>query len=486
MYLVGIRKGQATSSSSTHSVVYGLKSKRDQGVSGGGYGWDCFVCASKEAKIHYLLTSILSYGYCSDQGIDRGEIASFLEKHFDIPVADGLEMMSEIWPNPSQECGSYIDHQSHPGVNVDNYREALLNNWVDVINNPDLAIVGGNDNGGEFPEDSYLDYIGPTDSTSTLMKASRYAYKIKRQTSTDPESDLLVTMSTKGTKLYFSKKEKIDFTKFNFYSPELIDVKITDKCYKGCEWCYQKSTRDGEHCTLDAACHLSKALSIIKPFEIVLGGGEPSIHPYFKEIVNLFKKTCVLLSVTTKSEYELESMLENQDISRIGYSISNMEEYKSFLNHFTYSKPPTNKITLHLIPALWDKEEFTRFLQGNVNYDILLLGYKRSGTDSVGDVEYRQTREVEMIKDLFTSISPNITVSMDSTLVLNPLVTNILKANKVDERLYTSYKEGITSKYVDLVERKIKVASYSKQEFGDLTENTATNVTVLNLTIPKE
>lgn len=67
-------------------------------------------------------------------------------------------------------------------------------------------------------------------------------------------------------------------------SPELIDVSITDKCGFGCTYCYQDSTPDKKHAPRDLIPTLLKGFKHA-PYQIAIGGGEPTGHPDFPEIL---------------------------------------------------------------------------------------------------------------------------------------------------------------------------------------------------------
>lgn len=71
--------------------------------------------------------------------------------------------------------------------------------------------------------------------------------------------------------------------------PELLDVSITNKCTKGCPYCYQNSRPDGDHMPLE---DYRKIMEQGKKhvIQIALGGGEPTEHPDFIELLRMTRE----------------------------------------------------------------------------------------------------------------------------------------------------------------------------------------------------
>lgn len=70
--------------------------------------------------------------------------------------------------------------------------------------------------------------------------------------------------------------------------PEFYDVKLTSFCNGNCPWCYQDSTPHTKHDNniIEKFLFFFKDLSENeKPFQIAFGGGEPTTHPKFLELL---------------------------------------------------------------------------------------------------------------------------------------------------------------------------------------------------------
>jgi radical SAM protein with 4Fe4S-binding SPASM domain len=85
-------------------------------------------------------------------------------------------------------------------------------------------------------------------------------------------------------------RTKEDNPKFGPFGPELLDISITSRCYPGtCKYCYQNAKKDGLDMSVD---YLRKLLEKIPPSvgQIAWGGGEPTMHPDFVEILRMTRE----------------------------------------------------------------------------------------------------------------------------------------------------------------------------------------------------
>jgi uncharacterized radical SAM superfamily Fe-S cluster-containing enzyme len=83
--------------------------------------------------------------------------------------------------------------------------------------------------------------------------------------------------------------------------PELLDVSITDYCATGCPFCYRGSTEAGQHASTSYLRRLAAACGEAGVFEVAIGGGEPTEHPDFVEILRAFRDAGVVPNFTTRN-----------------------------------------------------------------------------------------------------------------------------------------------------------------------------------------
>lgn len=280
---ISFRKGFATNSSSSHAIIMsptGNFPKHDN--YSGDYGWDWFVQQEFDSKLSYIYVAIHQQ-FNSHQA---------LADHLNVP----LEKIEEISRNVH---GGYIDHDSYGTINEEN---AAM-----ILHNDVLAIRGGNDN-DDIP--SYLEQYQEVDSGQIEMAQKAHEKLLKNG------GDSLVirnehhhVVANKNVVTVFSP---IDGTKTRYSTignsevylsfPELVDIKITDFCPYGCEYCYQDSTVDGQHANIDTLKNMAKHLSDNGTFELAIGGGEPTLHPEFNELIRYVKHDMnMVINYTTRN-----------------------------------------------------------------------------------------------------------------------------------------------------------------------------------------
>ena len=88
--------------------------------------------------------------------------------------------------------------------------------------------------------------------------------------------------------------------------PEFYDVKITDKCEGKCPYCYMDS--------LPTKGHFDNVVDKIqqffgtmtenqKPFQVAIGGGEPTEAPYFSDVLETFHSLGIVPNYTTNGMF---------------------------------------------------------------------------------------------------------------------------------------------------------------------------------------
>jgi len=93
-------------------------------------------------------------------------------------------------------------------------------------------------------------------------------------------------------------------------TPELVDCKITNYCENGCSYCYMGSSRHGKHCDIVDYLDILVQLSKLGVFQIALGGGEPTCHPHFVNILRLTRKAGIVPNYSTNGRYLPDEILD--------------------------------------------------------------------------------------------------------------------------------------------------------------------------------
>lgn len=227
------------------------------------YGWDWFLLREKNSKLRYLATAF------KDQ-FDPEDLAKIF----------GIR-------NITNDDGSYIDHQSSDMLTGWVYTIDDLINLRDFILSDDVAIRGGNDNGE--PPTAFITNLIPVSlrdifSKDTVVRADGNAR--------------IYFNRDNGTKIRLTT-DNSDYIKSSV--PELVDLKITEWCDKDCAFCYQDSSKKGKHGNVKTIKSIIKNLADVGVFEIAFGGGEPTSHPKFVDILEYTNSLGIIPNTTTRN-----------------------------------------------------------------------------------------------------------------------------------------------------------------------------------------
>lgn len=416
--ILNIRLGFATNSSSSHSIVLigdeyysefrGAAAMprlcprwcpSDEGLGWvseeiGKYefGWDTFTLASPESKKKYLAVTIAHNLDGLPEPIVRTTLANVV----------GDEIAGEI-PVPRSgryydpDAGrAYIDHQSilvlprqfgatqHLDLEfAEAFRDFLLNERV--------AILGGHDNG----DGSHPLYLHTSGVFKGLPKEDISNEWVCRR---DPVNGIWTLFSMRtGTKIRFRlDPESESYDPSDVYElsknpvrpsvPELVDMKITDFCDLGCDYCYMGSTENGEHADMWIVRSYLEVLAELKVFEVSLGGGEPTSHPEFDRVLSDARGCGIVPNFTTRT---LRWGKDKNILSAVrefagGFALTvrSAEEVRRLAKfRDEILSPSTTSVNVHLVMGTLTQKRYESILQACAETDIrpTLLGFKSTG-----------------------------------------------------------------------------------------------------------
>ncbi len=449
MKIENIRLGLATNSSSSHSLIFNLDSpSRDW--EDAKFGWNEFCCNCEPSKRMYL-AAVLLHSLEKQVGLDIGRIVVKAWLGVDIPE--------------DEDDGGYfygIDHQSLMMLPVNQKREvdkeffdALVAEYMD----PKLAIVGGNDN---EPYRIFTEGRKPH-----LIETGDYAgNNVCRK---DPNTGHWVLFNRQnGTKirLHFDNDAPA-YTKA--FAPELIDIKITDYCDLKCSYCYQDSTDDGKHAEEDFLRGLVSACNNMGVFEVALGGGEPTLHPRFPEILRDFRSDGVIPNFTTRSYKWLHDEKTREAVRKYAgkFAISvtqprEMERAHHFADELELASPKRDyetrdwscRMGFQYVMGTTDLKAFRKLLEAlPYGMELTLLGYKDVGRGADWK-PYDYTEWLDAVRCAKGKHCGSIGIDTSLATQFRDEVLEL-----VDERLVT-FEEGKFSMYVDAVKQVAAPSSY--------------------------
>lgn len=274
---------------------------------------------------------------------------------------------------------------------------------------------------------------------------------MKKILGTYKNGDYTVMMFNDGTKIRFNNKAtmRADF-------PESIDMKISNRCDKGCPMCHEQSVPDGELANLE-----HPLLDSLHSYtELALGGGNVLDHPYLFTFLSRMKDQKVICNMTLHIGHFLDfdpyiKYLQDEGyIHGIGISVNNVID--SGIIDRIMALPNT---VVHTIAGIMPQEGFKALYDRNIK--LLILGYKNYGRGA----EYikHNTEITNRIEDLHNNIidmMPHFNLISFDNLALEQLHIKELVDKDTWERCYMG-DDGEVTMYIDLCKKQFAKSSVS-------------------------
>ncbi len=244
--------------------------------------------------------------------------------------------------------------------------------------------------------------------------------------------------------------------------PEFYDVKITDYCEGECPWCYMDSTTTGKH--FDNAVdkirsYFEPMTANQRPFQVAIGGGEPTSHPNFIEILQAFKDLGIEPNYTTNgmnidADYTTGEFLLKQTKELCGgVAVSCHRHLSKYWENAAHQLAEAEvKLNFHMIIS--DKESIDYFnsiynyWESKIDY-FVLLPYGNQG----------RAPEKEIDWEYLIKILPEDTSKIAFGANFYPYLLQGGHQIKV-----SLYEPEIMSKFLDLKDMKLYPSSFNLTE----------------------
>jgi hypothetical protein len=271
-----------------------------------------------------------------------------------------------------------------------------------------------------------------------------------------------VLLFSDGTKI----KETLDpnADHFTYVYPESFDLKITDACDGGCQFCHENSTVNGKHADLDKLMPMFN--SCMPGTEIAIGGGNALSHPDIVHFVHQLNSKFLVPCMTINQKHlkPYWSVIEKLALYGIGVSLTdpdNIEDFKLI------NKLGPN-VVIHTIAGILKPSDYKALK----NRKVLILGYKdiRRGHDNLEKHSDEIRANIEQLKkDLPKLVDMCKAVSFDCLALeqLNPKEV-LGMTDEEFARIYQGHdyemfdKEGkltVGTMFIDAVQMKIARSS---------------------------
>ncbi|HYX21713.1 MAG TPA: radical SAM protein [Thermoanaerobaculia bacterium] len=451
MRIHNVRLGFATNSSSTHSIIFLKPGQRPEDTAHGGeFGWDFWTAASGASKRQYVALHL----YDALRSQLSAEVALAVTQSW---VKDFERTPEGDYSYNGGGPAGYVDHQSAyilpqswDGKGVD---KAFFDEFMSFFMRDDVAILGGNDN---------TDESHPLDSGGFVLPLERDGRAEFVARKDDKQNYWTLFDRGSGSKIRFSFEEpssRREVTKAS--APELVDLKITDFCPYGCAFCYQGSTHAGKHGDAQAIAGAAYALGKMKVFEVAIGGGEPTMHPKFVEILETFRRQGIVPNFTTKNLAWLRDASVWTKVCKLiggfAYSVDKAEDVKKLAALLESNGIERSLASVQYVMGsshLYALGEIVRACAA-ANLRLTLLGYKTTGRGSSFKPE-KYDGWLDMIEKTRKD-GVYVNIGIDTALAKES--EGALDGAGICRRLYAT-REGAFSMYLDAVEMKVGPSSY--------------------------
>ena len=207
-------------------------------------------------------------------------------------------------------------------------------------------------------------------------------------------------------------------------SPETIDIKINEWCDFGCPYCYMNSKK-----TTKAEMSVERLTQILKsfnplPYQIAFGGGEPTAHSDFVNVLKETRALNVVPNFTTAGHLFNDKIINAANDYCGGIAVT----YHSFKGirwfHDTYVNWRNNfrkQLNVHLIADAGVVENLNALREimgdvGQINL-VLLAYYPNVGRAKYDGLMDKETYNVRLPKALNDAIDAGMKISFSEGLI---------------------------------------------------------------------
>lgn len=252
--------------------------------------------------------------------------------------------------------------------------------------------------------------------------------------------------------------------------PYLVDISLGNYCTFGCPFCYTSSTKRGKFADLNVIERIADMLFQANVFEVVFGGGEPTVYEFksqyntthgLSSVLSKFKEKDFTIGVTTKNyKYHKKKTFdkEMEKIDSLAISCQTIEDLEMATDILAAKKGGT-QLYVQTILGCTSWEDFQKFVPKVRElgfYNITLLGYKNYGFGTKVSKHEIPIEWIQLVKE------SKLHVGVDSILS-NEFYTQLVAAGVQPNNL--TGKEGESTCYIDALKMVVKPSSFCDTEF---------------------
>jgi len=424
-------------------LIY-LPGQKDQDVRTNEFGWEHFVAASREARLNYVGLLL----YSALRTMTNDETAHVIvEAITGARTRDGHIDHQSVYTLPLSWDRRGIDWRFFARL-----QEYLLRNGI--------VILGGNDNDDE-PHPLLLS--GKHKRADIPLPKDFYGSLIARHDELHNYWTLYNAATGGKIRFSFDLADVPERTS----TPELVDVKITDFCTRGCKYCYQGSGVDGLHADQQDLYRLATVLKELQVFEVAIGGGEPTLHPGFNRFIERLTCLGITPNFSTRNLNWFHVPQNRELLDKIGGfalsvdTYSEVEELADVLDMYCIDHDKASIQVVDKVLSSYDLRSILRTAKDR-GIRVTLLGFKGIGRG----VDFSNKCGARWI-DVITNVERLPRIGIDTALAQEYQAE--LNERDVPRWMY-SIHEGAFSMYIDAVGKQAGRSSYEPGTFTPLAD----------------
>lgn len=262
----------------------------------------------------------------------------------------------------------------------------------------------------------------------------------------------ITTIYSDGTKERFTYDDE-----FHPIFAENMDIKICNRCDRGCHWCHEGSTPDGK---LGDIMN-EKFINTLHAYqEVALGGGNVLEHPDLIPFLQKLRDKKVIPNITLNQKHFedninlVEELTLKKLIFGIGVSLENpTEKFIKKVNKFPNA-------VIHVINGIFTESDCAAL--SNHGLKLLILGYKnlRRGSQFLLNESDTIHQNQKWLENHINDLISNFTVVSFDNLAIEQLA--IKERWSLSDELWDEFyvgDDGNFTYYIDMVERKFARSS---------------------------
>lgn len=203
--------------------------------------------------------------------------------------------------------------------------------------------------------------------------------------------------------------------------PISVELHLTDQCNLNCEWCTDRELRKNmATLPVESIEKIFQEFSMHKTGVTLEGGGEPTLHPDFREIVDMGYKYSLDMGLITNGIVDISDCIHKLKWIRVSLDSSNEKEYEKEKGANCFERVLTNIEKMSEVRNPQKTYIGVGYVLTKRNTDDIVTLVKR--LDKMG-VDYLYLRPVEEASD--------ITLSLNELLEIRKCLAELTKDSRI-------------------------------------------------------